>query len=134
MFKKIYIPLLAAILFAGCIKDPLKVGPTDQYSTNNFPASVSDLQSILAPCYSDLRDPGLWGFNFEPKALSNSMHVVNSAYNGDAAWNEMANTNLTVGNSHSSDAWQALFTGVKNCNVLLAAVALYNSKYATAAD
>jgi len=135
MLKKIFILTLAVIIVAGCKKDPgLLVSPTDQYSTNNYPASVNDLQSILAPCYSNLRDPGLFGFNFMPKALSNSMHVVNSAYNGDQAWNEMANTNLTVGNSHSSDAWQAFFTGVKNCNVTISAVALYNSKYAKPAD
>lgn len=74
------------------------------------------------------------GLDFLPKALSNSMHVVNSAYNGDQAWNEMANTNLTVGNSHSGDAWQTLYTGVKNCNVLLAGVNFYNTKYAKAGD
>ncbi|MDB5009563.1 MAG: outer membrane protein nutrient binding, partial [Mucilaginibacter sp.] len=114
MLKKIYIAVLAVILTAGCKKDPSLVTPPNQYSTLNYPASVNDLQSVLAPCYSNLRDPGLFGFNLLPKALSNSMHVVNSAYGGDQAWNEMANTNLTVGNSHSGDAWQALFTGVKN--------------------
>ena len=62
------------------------------------------------------------------------MNTVNSFYNGDQACNEMANTNLTVGNSHSSDAWQALYTGVKNCNVLFNGVNLYNTKYAKASD
>src|SRR6195952_1534490 len=130
MYKKIYTAIFAILIFAGCKKDPLNVSPTDQYSTNNYPASVNDLQSVLAPCYSNLRDPGLFGFQFLPKALSNSMHTVNSAYNGDPAWNEMANTNLTTGNSHASDAWQVLYTGVKNCNVLIAGANLYNVKYA----
>jgi hypothetical protein len=134
MFKKILIILSAPFVFASCTKDPVNVSPTNVYSTNNYPATVGDLQSILASCYSNLRDPGLFGFNFLPKALSNSMHTVNSAYPGDQAWNEMANTNLSAGNSHSSDAWQALFTGVKNCNVVLNAVNLYNTKYAKASD
>src|ERR1700749_4094253 len=134
MLKKILITALAILSIAGCKKDAALVSPTDQYSTNNYPATTNDLQSILAACYSNLRDPGLFGFNFMPKALSNSMHVVNSTYNGDQAWNEMANTNLTVGNSHSSDAWQAFFTGVKNCNVTISAVALYNEKSAKPAD
>ena len=134
MFKKTNIFLLTLVLITGCKKDPVNVSPTNVYSTNNYPASVSDLQSVLASCYSNLRDPGLFGFNFLPKALSNSMHVVNSIYNGDQAWNEMANTNLTVGNSHSGNAWQALYTGVKNCNVLFAGVKFYNSKYAKAGD
>lgn len=134
MFKKIYIALSVVILVAGCTKDPVNVSPTNVYSTNTYPTSVSDLESVLASCYSNLRDPGLFGFNFLPKALSNSMHTVNSAYPGDQAWNEMANTNLSVGNSHSSDAWAALSTGVKNCNVVLNAVNFYNSKFAKTVD
>lgn len=134
MFKKIYIALSVVILIAGCTKDPVNVSPTNVYSTNTYPTSVSDLESVLASCYSNLRDPGLFGFNFLPKALSNSMHTVNSSYPGDQAWNEMANTNLSVGNSHSSDAWAALYTGVKNCNVVLNAVNFYNSKFARTTD
>jgi hypothetical protein len=134
MYKKIFTAILAMLVIAGCKKDPVLLSPTDQYSTNNYPASISDLQSVLAPCYSILRDPGLMGFQLLPKALSNSMHVVNSSYNGDAAWNEMANTNLTAGNSHSSDAWTAYYTGVKDCNVLINGVNLFNTKYATSAD
>ncbi len=134
MLKKIYIALSVMILTAGCTKDPVNVSPTNVYSTTNYPATVNDLQSILASCYSNLRDPGLFGFNFLSKGLSNSMHTVNSAYPGDQAWNEMANTNLSVGNSHSGDAWQAFFTGVKNSNVVLNAVNLYNSQYAKSTD
>lgn len=134
MFKKIYIGLSVVILIAGCTKDPVNVSPTNVYSTNTYPTSVSDLESVLASCYSNLRDPGLFGFNFLPKALSNSMHTVNSSYPGDQAWNEMANTNLSVGNSHSSDAWAALSAGVKNCNVVLNAVNFYNSKFARTTD
>jgi hypothetical protein len=137
MFKKLYIGLLAVGLLAGvgCKKDPaFLLSPENAYSTANYPASVSDLNSLLASCYSNLRDPGLFGFNFLPKALSNSTHTVNSVYNGDIAWNEMAANNLTVGNSHSSDAWVALFVGVKNCNAVIAGVDLYNKKYATSAD
>jgi len=134
MIKKIYITLLAVGLITSCKKSPSLLSATDVYSTNNYPASISDLNSVLASGYSALRDPGLFGFNFLPKALSNSMHSVNSVFNGDQGWNEMAANNLTVGNSHSSDAWQALFTGVKNCNVLIAGVNLYNTKYAKSGD
>ncbi|HZY40251.1 MAG TPA: RagB/SusD family nutrient uptake outer membrane protein [Mucilaginibacter sp.] len=135
MLKKIYTTLLAVVLIAGCKKDPGKlVGPTNQYSSTNYPTSLSGLQSVLAACYSNLRDPGFLGFWFLPKALSNSMHTVNSIYNGDAGWNEMANTNLSAGNQYSSTAWTVFYTGIKNCNVTIAAAALYNQKYAQPGD
>jgi hypothetical protein len=135
MLKKIYTTLLAVVLIAGCKKDPGKlVGPTNAYSSANYPTTLGGLQSVLAACYSNLRDPGYLGFWFLPKALSNSMHTVNSLYNGDASWNEMANTNVTPGNQYSSTAWTVFFTGIKNCNVTIAAAALYNAKYAKPGD
>src|ERR1700694_3213955 len=100
MIEKICSAICMMATIIGCTKSPMLVSPTDAYSTNNYPASISDLQSVLAPCYSNLRDPGLYGFHFLPKAISNSEHAVNSAYNGDASWNEMANTNLSPTNQY----------------------------------
>ena len=134
MIKRILSAIVIISIMTGCVKDPSLVGPTDTYSTTNYPATVKDLQSILAPCYSNLRDPGLYGFHFLPKAVSNSEHAVNSAYNGDPGWNEMANTNLTQTNQYAFEAWQVLYTGVKNCNVALAAADLFMTKYGTATD
>src|ERR1700712_1207266 len=108
MLKKIYIVLLAVIVVTACKKDPKNVGPTNSFSTSTYPKTISDLQSVLVSSYANLRDPGLFGFWFLPKALSNSMHTVNSLYNGDPAWNEMANTNLSIGNTYVGAAWSAL--------------------------
>ncbi|MDB4923578.1 RagB/SusD family nutrient uptake outer membrane protein [Mucilaginibacter sp.] len=136
MLKKIYTTaFLALALVAGCKKDPGKlVGPTNAYSTSNYPASVNDLQSVLAACYSNMRDPGYLGFHYLPKAISNSTHVVNSVYNGDPAWNDMANTNVSAGNLYATEAWTVLYTGIKNCNVLIAGAKLYNEKYSKSSD
>lgn len=124
MLKKIYIPALALVMIAGCKKAPVNVGPKNEYSTSTFPATVSDLQTVLVSCYSNLRDQGLYGFHWLPKALSNSMHTVNSEYNGDPGWNEMAANNLTVGNEYPSETWAACYTGIKNCNVTIYAAAV----------
>jgi len=126
MLKKIYISILAVILIAGCKKAPENVGPTNAYSTAGYPSTIAQLQSVLVSAYANLRDPGLYGFFLLPKAMSNSMHTVNSVYNGDYAWNEMANTNLSVGNTYVGDAWSALYVGVKDCNVTIAAAAQLN--------
>jgi hypothetical protein len=134
MYKKIYIAILAISLVSGCKKDPFKVAPTDQYSTGGYPQSTADLNSILAAGYSNLRDQGYLGFHFLPKALSNSMHTVNSLFNGDGSWNEMANTNLATTNQYALEAWQTMYTGVKNCNTTIAAAALFNSKFAKPED
>ena len=126
--------LLTLLLVTNCTKDPALLSPTNAYSTGTYPATLNDLNSVLASAYSNLRDPGLFGFNFLPKAISNATHAVNSVYSGDQAWNEMAANNQTVGNARSSEAWQALYTGVKNCNVTIAAVELFNAKYAKPSD
>jgi len=119
MIKKKYIAALALILLAGCKKAPINVGPPNEYASSTYPKTVTDLQSVLVSCYANLRDQGIFGFHFLPKALSNSMHTVNSEYNGDPGWNNMAANNLTVGDEYPSETWAALYTGIKNCNVTI---------------
>lgn len=134
MIKRIYTAILGVSLLAGCSKDPSNVSPTDQYSTSNYPASINDLNSVLASSYSNMRDAGYLGFHFLPKALSNSMHCVDAIYDGDPGWNEMAKNNLTVSNQYAAEAWQVLFTGVKNCNVTLKAADFYQANYSKGND
>jgi hypothetical protein len=119
MFKKKYIAALALVLMAGCKKEPVNVGPPNSYSSSTYPANITQLQTVLVSCYSNLRDQGIFGFHFLPKALSNSMHAVNSLYPADPGWNEMAANNLSVGNEYAQEAWNALYTGIKNCNVTI---------------
>ena len=134
MLKKIFVCILAVAVFSGCQKDPSLVGPKDAYSTANYPASLDDLNSVLAPCYSNLRDPNLWGFTFLTKVLANCTHHANSFYGGDPGWNEMTATSLTYTNSFVNGVWQSLFTGVKNCNVALNAADYYAANKAKAGD
>ncbi|MDB5133787.1 MAG: outer membrane protein nutrient binding [Mucilaginibacter sp.] len=129
MLKKIFIAVLAVMIMAGCKKDPKNVGPTTAYSTSTYPRNIADLQSILVSCYSNLRDQGIFGFHFLPKALSNSMHTVNSVYADDPSWNEMTNANLTIGNEYVGETWQALYIGVKNCNLTIYAANQYVSQH-----
>jgi hypothetical protein len=81
-----------------------------------------------------MRDAGYLGFHFLPKALSNSMHAVDAIYDGDPGWNEMAKNNLSVSNQYAGEAWQVLFTGVKNCNVTLKAADFYATNYSKGND
>jgi hypothetical protein len=135
MYKYIYISLILAVVsLVGCESDLKNVSDPSVYSTSNYPASISDLNSILASCYSNLRGEGLFGFHFLPKALSNCTHTANASYGGDLSWNEMANTNLSVTNQYSTEAYTNLYIGVKNCNVTLAGADFYMAHYGTAAD
>jgi len=81
-----------------------------------------------------MRDAGYLGFHFLPKALSNSMHSVDAIYDGDPGWNEMAKNNLSISNQYAAEAWQVLFTGVKNCNVALKAADFYQTNYSKGND
>lgn len=134
MFKKICFAILVMIIAAGCTKNPSLVSPTDAYSTNNYPATLDGLNSVLASCYSNLRDPDLYGFTFLTKAMANITHSANSIYNGDPSWNEMTAANLSITNTYVLNAWTAFYTGVKNCNVTLNAANLYMAHYAQPGD
>lgn len=131
MRKKIISALFFVAILAGCKKDPSGVVlPNNVYLSGNYPSTQDQLNSVLATCYSNLRDPNLFGFNFLPKVMANCTHAANSNYNDNGGWHEMANTNLSVQNSYVQGAWQVLYAGVKNCNTTLQAADLYATKYA----
>jgi len=117
MIKKKYIAALAFILIAGCKKAPVNIGPTNQYSSSNYPTTITQLQTVLVSCYSDLRDIGLFGFDLMPRMLGQSTHVLNG--NPFSFTSEMAANNLTVGDGGAQETWNACYAGIKNCNVTL---------------
>jgi len=117
MIKKIYIAALAFILIAGCKKAPVNIGPTNQYSSSTYPTTVTQLQTVLVSCYSNLRDVGLFGFDLLPRMLGQSTHTLNG--NPFSFTGEMASCNLTVGDGGAQETWNALYAGVKNCNVTI---------------
>ncbi|MHA4811145.1 RagB/SusD family nutrient uptake outer membrane protein [Flavitalea flava] len=134
MIKKIIAALLVIVTVTGCTKDPSLVSPTNQYSTGNYPGSLNDLNSILATCYSTLRDPNLFGFNLLPKVMANCTHTAYCNYNDNGGWAEMANTKLGIANSYSLGAWQGFYTGIKNCNTLLKGADFYAANYSKGTD
>ena len=135
MYKKIFSFFLVLGMIPGCTKAPTGVvSPTDQYATGNYPASLSDVNSILTPCYSNMRDQFLFGFDYLTKVMANATHSANSAYS-DPDWaGFIAINKLTPTNGFVSGIWQALFTGVKNCNVALAGMDVFAAKYAAPGD
>jgi hypothetical protein len=135
MFHKICVlTLVLFISISGCTPDPNLVGPKDQYSTGNYPANLNDLNSVLAPCYSNLRDQYLYGFTLLPKIMANCTHTANSAHSDDEWDGFIAINTLSPANGFLSNVWQALFAGVKNCNVALAGADFYEANYAKADD
>ncbi|HEY4323864.1 MAG TPA: RagB/SusD family nutrient uptake outer membrane protein [Mucilaginibacter sp.] len=117
MIKKKYIAALAFILMAGCKKAPVNVGPPNAYSSSTYPTTVTQLQTVLVSCYSNLRDVGLFGFDLLPRMLGQSTHTLNG--NPFSFTAEMAANNLSVGNGGAQETWNALYAGVKNCNVTI---------------
>lgn len=86
--------------------------------------------SVLASCYSNLRDQFLYGFVFLPKAMANCTHASDAAYT-DSDWGGYISINsLTPSNGFVSGIWQALFTGVKNCNTTLSGADFFEKNYA----
>lgn len=126
--------LLIAVSMAGCKKAPSLIGPTDKYATSNYPTTVDDLNSVLTACYSNLRDQFLFGFAFLPKMMANCTHAANAAYT-DPDWGGFIQINtLTPSNGFVAGTWQALYAGVKNCNVTLTAADFFQQHYAQPTD
>src|SRR3982074_465719 len=111
MYKKnIFSLILVLSVMAagpGCKKDPTLVSPKDQYSTGNYPATLDDLNSVLASCYSNLRDQYLYGFDFLTKIMANASHASDAAYS-DPDWSGFISTNtMAPQNGFVSGVWQA---------------------------
>ena len=134
MSKKIYFTVLLISLGFGCTKAPSLVSATNAYSTSNYPQTLDDLNSVLASCYSNLRDPNMFGFNFLPKAMASLTHTADCNYNDFGSWAEMANMSFSVQNSYVLGVWQVMYTGIKNCNTVLAASDFYLANYGKPTD
>ena len=134
MFKRFFALLIPGmLLLGGCSKSPQAVLPTNLYSPTNYPNTINGLNSVLATCYSAMRDANLFGFNYLPKAMANATHVAQDA-GFDAGWTEMCLTNFTISNSYSLGVWQVCYAGIKNCNTLLQGTNLYMANYAQSGD
>lgn len=135
MYKKIISLILVFGFVAGCTKAPTsEVSPTDQYATGNYPATMDDVNSVLASCYSNLRDQYLFGFDYLTKMMANATHTSDGAYGAGDFGGFVAINTLNPSNGMSGGVWQSLYVGVKNCNVSLAADDSYAAKYAKSGD
>lgn len=134
MLKR-FIALLFPGLFllGGCSKSPSSVLPTNLYSPTNYPNTINGLNSVLATCYSAMRDANLFGFNYLPKAMANATHVAQDG-GFDAGWTEMCLTNFSTSNSYALGVWQTCYAGIKNCNTILMGADLYMAHYAQSGD
>jgi starch-binding outer membrane protein, SusD/RagB family len=135
MYKKIFLSILVLGFMAGCTKAPTsEVSPTNQYATGNYPASMDDVNSVLASCYSNLRDQYLFGFDYLTKMMANATHTSDGQYGAGDFGGFVAINTLTPSNGMEGGVWQALYVGVKNCNVSLAADDSYAAKFAKPGD
>jgi starch-binding outer membrane protein, SusD/RagB family len=135
MYKKIFSCILALGFMAGCTKAPTsEVSPTNEYATGNYPASMDDVNSVLASCYSNLRDQYLFGFDYLTKMMANATHTSDGQYGAGDFGGFVAINTLTPSNGMEGGVWQALYVGVKNCNVSLAADDSYAAKLAKSTD
>ena len=127
--------LLLTIGISSCKKDPVNTSPVDRNTTNNYPATISDLSGFLATGYSNFRkDFFLYGFDILTKEFACSEHAASLAYNPEQDWNELATNQLSVYNLYAGRLWKGLYTGVKNTNVFFERADFFVSKYAKPTD
>ena len=134
MLKKPTLLLTAALLVAGCSKDPSNISQPDKYSSATYPASLAALTGLLTPAYANIRSYELNGFQLLCKDFACSEHTADLAYGGEQSWTELALNHLSVSNSYASDLWRGLYTGVKDANVFLERADFYEQNYMPAAE
>ena len=134
MLKKPTLLLTAALLVAGCSKDPSNISQPDKYSSASYPASLAALSGVLTPTYANIRSYELNGFQLLCKDFACSEHTADLAYGGEQSWTELALNHLSVSNSYASDLWRGLYTGVKDANAFLERADFYEKNYMPAAE
>src|ERR1700739_3114419 len=117
MYKKIiYLAFLATVIF-GCKKAPSGlVLPVDELNSENYPKSISDLQTILAPGYSNLRSFALYGRQYLPLVLSND-HTFCSTVLGNTflkPGGEFLTNNVDPNNNPNAQFFSYLYQGVSD--------------------
>jgi hypothetical protein len=125
------INLLLVALLAGlvaCKEDFVDVSNPNALSTDNYPASVTDLEQLLTGVYGTQHAFGLFGHNMLGKNLYCWDHTLDMAWQGTPTWIAMAQNNTQPNDAFLAETWRDAWKGVQRANTLLSNVARYRGQ------
>jgi hypothetical protein len=123
------------VLSFGC-KKPQTVQNLSIVSSSVYPATLDQLNSVLADGYANMRSQNLLGFQLSTTAFACSEHDADetgplnlSDQNGQAVYNDPPTSAQWVNN-----IWAGFYAGVRDANSTLAAEQYYRANHSSASD
>ncbi len=131
--KRLFITFTVLLIAVTGCRDE-EVNDPNSYNSGNFPATISQLQSVLVGAYSQQRSNSLYGFEYLSKVIFSLDHTADLGFTEFSQWNEMQTNNVTPSNSYGEGTWNDLYTGVQRSSTFLAAAENYRSKFMKAGE
>lgn len=131
--KRVLVVVLAlSMLITSC--NDLNVSDPGSYNSGNFPATLSQLESVLVGVYSQQRSNSFYGFEYLSKVNYSLSHTSDSGFIDFIQWNEMNTNNISVSNPYAEGVWVDAYVGVQRSITLLAAIENYRAKFMKAGE
>lgn len=122
--KIIFIGLIYTLIFVfnSCTEEFLTVTPEHYETEGTFYKTEDDFQKATIAVYADLQDYINTAHFLEEGRSDNTMydnHLDQGALGGNAEWGFMDQFRMTPNSNLFSNAWNALYSGIKDINVTL---------------
>ena len=128
---KIFSKLLVLLALAGlvaCKEDFVEVSNPNALSTDNYPASIADLEQLLTGVYGTQHAFGLFGHDMLGKNLYCWDHTLDMSWQGTPTWIALAQNNTQPNDEFLAETWRDAWKGVQRANTLLTNLAAYRQK------
>ena len=120
----LWLILISPAIFTSCEKNFLDVTDPTVLSTSVFPASINDLDPIVAEIYGRLQN-GYFSAYFRNSVLLD--HTEDHGYNG-AEFNECALQIVNPDMAYVSNMWGEMYLNIGKCNNFLKIVEQFKAK------
>ncbi len=123
--------ILCLSLLAGltaCREDFVDVSNPNALSTDNYPASLNDLEQLLTGVYGTQHAFGLFGHDMLAKNIFCWDHTLDLSWQGTPTWIALAQNNTQPNDEFLAETWRDAWKGVQRANTLLASVERYRQR------
>jgi hypothetical protein len=127
LFSKLLV-LLALAGLVACKEEFVEVSNPNALSTDNYPASMADLEQLLTGVYGTQHAFGLFGHDMLGKNLYCWDHTLDMSWQGTPTWIALAQNNTQPNDEFLAETWRDAWKGVQRSNTLLTNLAAYRQR------
>lgn len=118
--KKIIIILISILTFNSCSDSFLDLSDPSTLSPNYFPATMSDMESLMTSCYAEVICFELYGKRVMAKHSFIVDHTADMAWTADPYWNQQATNQVSSDNGYVQTLWWGYYKVIQCANMVLA--------------